>query len=117
AGQALGPLARPQLPGLYAFTGFGNVGYMVSPKRILAIETSGRHGSAATLWGDSNDRRLVRQIVLTGEQRTAQALAPSLKELLAESEWPANSIELVAVAAGPGSFTGLRIGVTTAKTF
>jgi len=90
---------------------------MADAKRILAMETSGRHGSAATLWGEANDGRMLRQIVLTGEQRTAQALAPAIKQLLDESQWPADSIELVAVAVGPGSFTGLRIGVTTAKTF
>ena len=49
--------------------------------------------------------------------RTAQALAPLASDLLAKAQWPADSIELVAVAVGPGSFTGLRIGVTMAKTF
>jgi tRNA threonylcarbamoyladenosine biosynthesis protein TsaB len=48
--------------------------------------------------------------------RTAQLLAPTLERLLAEVGWSARSIELVSVAVGPGSFTGLRIGVTTAKT-
>ena len=44
-------------------------------------------------------------------------LAPALQQLLAEADWSPKSVELVAVAVGPGSFTGLRIGVTTAKTF
>jgi tRNA threonylcarbamoyl adenosine modification protein YeaZ len=39
-----------------------------------------------------------------------------LKELLHEVDWCVESINLVVVAVGPGSFTGLRIGVTTAKT-
>lgn len=90
---------------------------MAHGKRILAIETSGRHGSVAALWGELNDARPIDQIVLTGQQRTAQALAPTLKQLLAESNWSPKEIELVAVAVGPGSFTGLRIGVTTAKAF
>jgi tRNA threonylcarbamoyladenosine biosynthesis protein TsaB len=60
---------------------------------------------------------LLGQITLGGDQRTAQALAPALHELLRQVNWIAQSIELIAVAAGPGSFTGLRIGVTTAKTF
>lgn len=104
--------------------------------RILAIETSGRHGSLAALVGDARgdaatsigaradgsaegrigDSQLLGQIVLSGPSRTAQTLAPAIKSLLAEVGWKAGSIELVAVTIGPGSFTGLRIGVTTAKT-
>jgi tRNA threonylcarbamoyladenosine biosynthesis protein TsaB len=85
--------------------------------RILAIESSGRHGSIAALVGEREHVNLLRQIVLGDDQRTAQSLAPAIKELLAQVDWPPQSVELVAVTAGPGSFTGLRIGVTTAKTF
>jgi tRNA threonylcarbamoyladenosine biosynthesis protein TsaB len=84
--------------------------------RIVAIETSGDHGSVATLFGDAEAPRLMGQAVLPASQRSAQSLAPALQQLLVKTGWPANSIELVVVAAGPGSFTGLRIGVTTAKT-
>ncbi len=90
---------------------------MEHAKRILAIETSGRHGSIATLWGDGGEARLVEQTVLSGDQRTAQSLTPAMQRLLAAAEWPPKSVDLVAVTVGPGSFTGLRIGVTTAKTF
>ncbi len=44
-------------------------------------------------------------------------LAPSLQMLLKETDWSPCSVDLVAVTIGPGSFTGLRIGVTAAKTF
>ena len=87
--------------------------------RILAIETSGRDASLAVLEGGDGDgdaARLVRQVVVAGRQRTAQILAPRLRDLLIEVDWPVASIRLVTVAVGPGSFTGLRIGVTTAKT-
>jgi tRNA threonylcarbamoyladenosine biosynthesis protein TsaB len=90
---------------------------MDGESRILAIETSGRHGSAASLQGDADGSRLVNKVALGGEQRTAQALAPAIQDLLRHSQWPPDSVELVAVAVGPGSFTGLRIGVTTAKAF
>ncbi len=90
---------------------------MDGDRRILAIETSGRHGSVATLNGGDDGSRLIHQIALGGEQRTAQALAPAIQRLLRESDWSPDSVELVAVAVGPGSFTGLRIGVTTAKAF
>jgi tRNA threonylcarbamoyladenosine biosynthesis protein TsaB len=83
---------------------------------ILAIETSGRYGSVATLDGETSQARLIRQSALGDGQRTAQALAPALRELLRAAGWSPQSLDLIAVAVGPGSFTGLRIGVTTAKT-
>ncbi len=85
--------------------------------RILAIETSGRDATLAMLeGGDGGAARLVLEVAVTGPERTAQFLAPRLNDLLQESGWPATSIQLVSVTVGPGSFTGLRIGVTTAKT-
>jgi tRNA threonylcarbamoyladenosine biosynthesis protein TsaB len=89
--------------------------------RILAIETSGQAGSVAALVGKGDaaagELELVGEAAVGGGARTAQALAPLAKDLLASANWPADSINLVAVAVGPGSFTGLRIGVTMAKTF
>lgn len=89
--------------------------------RILAIETSGREGSLALLEGESGGELaaagLVREVGVAGPERTAQILAPRLDELLRGAGWMADSIQLVAVTVGPGSFTGLRIGVTTAKVF
>jgi tRNA threonylcarbamoyladenosine biosynthesis protein TsaB len=84
--------------------------------RIVAIETSGRHGSVAVLNGEADRAELLQQSTLGGHQRTAQSLAPALQDLLKQMDLKPGSIELVAVAVGPGSFTGLRIGVTTAKT-
>ncbi len=90
--------------------------------RVLALETSGRSGSIASFEGNRDgpaDRpmQIVGQVALPGEQRTAQSLLPAIGALLAQCQWEAKSIDLVCVATGPGSFTGLRIGVTTAKTF
>jgi len=90
---------------------------MVEPARILAMETSGRHGSVALLEGDETGSRLIGEVTLVGDERTAQVLIPSIKRLLAQAEWEPRSIKLVAIPVGPGSFTGLRIGVTAAKTF
>ena len=52
---------------------------------------------------------------LASGSRSAQSLAPGIDALLAEVGWSISQIDLVAVTQGPGSFTGLRIGVTTAK--
>jgi tRNA threonylcarbamoyladenosine biosynthesis protein TsaB len=83
--------------------------------QIIAIETSGRLGAVAALEGAGGESRLIRQTMLASGERTAQALAPALRRLLADVGWSPRTVELVAVAVGPGSFTGLRIGVTTAK--
>src|SRR5262245_50788842 len=85
--------------------------------RILAIETSGQRGSIAILNSQGDSLSTLGQTILAADCRTAQSLAPALKSLLADAGWPSKSVELVAVAVGPGSFTGLRIGVTTAKAF
>lgn len=79
--------------------------------RILALETSGVAGSAAAL----DDDNLLSEIDLNPEQRSAQSLAPTLVELLRRVGWRTADTQLVAVTVGPGSFTGLRVGVTTAK--
>jgi tRNA threonylcarbamoyl adenosine modification protein YeaZ len=79
--------------------------------RVLAIETVGTTGSVALLQGDA----VVAESVLDPAQRSAQSLAPAIDELLRRHGWQPAQVELVAVATGPGSFTGLRIGVATAK--
>jgi len=85
--------------------------------RILALETSGRDATIAALEGHERQAaHLLREVAIVGPERTAQFLAPRAQELLREVNWLPCDIELVAVAIGPGSFTGLRIGVTTAKT-
>ena len=85
--------------------------------RMLAIETSGRSGSLALLEGRDGEVQLRVSDELSTDERTARALAPALRRLLNSADWSADSVGVVAVAIGPGSFTGLRIGVTTAKTF
>jgi tRNA threonylcarbamoyladenosine biosynthesis protein TsaB len=80
--------------------------------RILAIETTAFTGSVALAERD----RLVGEARLPAEMRSAQSLAPAMDSLLAHVNWLVKSLQLIAVVQGPGSFTGLRVGVTTAKT-
>ncbi len=81
--------------------------------KILALETSGQAGSVALLDADA----LVADLSLPTDERNAKTLAPTIREVLAAAGWTPRDVRLVAVAVGPGSFTGLRVGVTTAKTF
>ena len=81
--------------------------------RILAIETVELTGSVAAIERD----QLLAELPLEPGQRSAQSLAPGIQRLLSSVAWKSTDVQLVAVATGPGSFTGLRIGVTTAKAF
>lgn len=80
---------------------------------ILALETSSQAGSVALV--DRDSVLSVRR--LPANRRSAQTLAPAMAEVLAEARRKPQDVRLVAVTIGPGSFTGLRVGVTTAKTF
>lgn len=60
---------------------------------------------------------IVTSVALPRDARSARTLAPAISAALADRGWRPDSLATVAVAAGPGSFTGLRVGVTTAKVF
>jgi tRNA threonylcarbamoyladenosine biosynthesis protein TsaB len=81
--------------------------------QLLALETSGTAGSVAVF----SDGKLLAQSSLAPGSGSAQSLAPAIASLLEAVGWRPADIRLVAVTQGPGSFTGLRIGVTTAKAF
>lgn len=79
---------------------------------LLAIETAGMSGSLA-LWRDGSQ---IRATSLPNGRRTLETLAPALRDLVREAGLAMADLGCIAVVVGPGSFTGLRIGVTTAKT-
>jgi len=81
--------------------------------RGLAIETSGRLGSVALIVdGDA----VAEERFPHGLQHAAE-IVPRIDHLCRGQSWTPDDIAEVYVSTGPGSFTGLRIGVTLAKTF
>ena len=85
----------------------------MSKKLIIAIETSGRVGSAAIGRGDE----LISEISFSGFMKHSAELFTALEKLLYQASAAADDVEEVYITAGPGSFTGLRIAVTAAKMF
>ena len=79
--------------------------------RILALETSARAVSAAITEGD--------RVLASGYQDTglthSRTLMPIVEHLCRNTGLTVQDMDAIAVAAGPGSFTGLRIGVSAAK--
>jgi tRNA threonylcarbamoyladenosine biosynthesis protein TsaB len=78
----------------------------------LAIETSAASGEVVLAEGE----RIVEVIALSDQRRHAAELMPAIDEACRRREVSPGSIEEIYVSIGPGSFTGLRVGVTTAKT-
>ncbi|MDR0328927.1 MAG: tRNA (adenosine(37)-N6)-threonylcarbamoyltransferase complex dimerization subunit type 1 TsaB [Planctomycetaceae bacterium] len=78
---------------------------------ILALETTEKFGSVALLEG----KHVLSEIALPRDRRSSQTLHPALQTLLESSQIAIKEIDIIAVVSGPGSFTGLRVGVTAAK--
>jgi tRNA threonylcarbamoyladenosine biosynthesis protein TsaB len=79
----------------------------------LGIETSGLVGSIALCRGAEC---LAEALLEQAQRRHAQTLVSQIGTLLAGAELRVRDLEAVAVSIGPGSFTGLRVGVVCAKT-
>lgn len=79
--------------------------------KILGLDSSGLVASAAVVEDDS----LIAEYTVNYKKTHSQTLLPMLDEIRGMTELDLNSIDAIAIAAGPGSFTGLRIGAATAK--
>lgn len=79
--------------------------------RVLGIETSTRRGSVALV----EDGRLVAHRAHEQPNAHAERLLPLVTELMRESGWSPGGLDRVAVSIGPGSFTGVRVGMALAQ--
>jgi tRNA threonylcarbamoyladenosine biosynthesis protein TsaB len=80
--------------------------------RVLAIETSSALGSVALAAGPH--LRLLQTLPTTSKH--CQLLMPAISSLCSRAGWQPASLDEIYVSAGPGSFTGLRIAITVART-
>ncbi len=80
--------------------------------RVLAVDTTSAHGSLALL----EDEELIGVLGFwTARPRHAENLLPSIEALLAGVEKRLQDVEAFAVAIGPGSFSGLRVGIAAVE--
>ena len=80
--------------------------------KILAFDTSSTALSVALL----EDEKLVAESTVTVKKNHSISLMPTIDFLVAQAGWQPSDLERIVVAQGPGSYTGLRVAVATAKT-
>jgi tRNA threonylcarbamoyladenosine biosynthesis protein TsaB len=79
--------------------------------RVLAVETSTRAGGVALIDGE----RLVAEYLLDVSLTHSERLLAAIDRVLTDAGWSPRDLEGLAAAIGPGSFTGLRVGISTVK--
>lgn len=79
--------------------------------KILALDSSGLVASAAIV----TEEAMLAEYTVNYKKTHSQTLLPMLNEIIKMVELELSEVDAIAVAAGPGSFTGLRIGSATAK--
>ena len=80
---------------------------------ILAIDSTGKTATIAI----ANDEKILASINLNSGYTHSQTLLPMINYLLKTLKMPKEEINYVACSSGPGSFTGIKIGTSTAKAF
>ena len=81
--------------------------------KILSLDTSCKTAMAAV----SEDGVILGAISIQDHKTHSVKMLPAIEYILSAAEIAPADLDLIAVTNGPGSYTGLRIGVTTAKTF
>lgn len=81
--------------------------------KILCIETSSPLCGVAIL----EDTKLIDKIELNNGLTHSETLMPLIRDILEKNNMSLKNIDLISIDIGPGSFTGIRIGISTAKAF
>ncbi|HZJ83667.1 MAG TPA: tRNA (adenosine(37)-N6)-threonylcarbamoyltransferase complex dimerization subunit type 1 TsaB [Clostridia bacterium] len=79
--------------------------------KVLAIESSGMVAAVAI----ASEEKLIGEFLLDHRKTHSQQLMPLIEQLLNNLDMELGDMDLLAVSEGPGSFTGLRIGISTVK--
>ena len=79
--------------------------------KLIALDSSGLVASVAVL----EDDKLMAEYTMNYKKTHSQTLLPMLDEIVRMIELDLSTVDAIAIAKGPGSFTGVRIGVATAK--
>ena len=79
--------------------------------RILAVDSSAKACSVAL----TDDKKIIGSFFINTALTHSQTLVPMIDALLRNTAVSLDSVDVLAVSVGPGSFTGIRIGVTTAR--
>jgi tRNA threonylcarbamoyladenosine biosynthesis protein TsaB len=85
---------------------------LASEAKVLLLETSGSSGIVALGFGST----IVAHRVLEIAKKHVSDMAPAIAEMLKECGWEAKNLDAIATGIGPGSYTGLRIGLMSART-
>ena len=80
---------------------------------VMAMDTSSLTATVAVL----NDEKLLGEFTISNKLTHSQTILPMTEKLLSMLGMSLDEIDVFAVCVGPGSFTGLRIGMATVKTF
>lgn len=83
--------------------------------RVLAIDTATDRATVAVLSFEEGNATLLTEASASVDARHGETLLPHVKDVVERAGGGPGSIELVAVGIGPGSFTGVRVGLATAK--
>jgi tRNA threonylcarbamoyladenosine biosynthesis protein TsaB len=79
--------------------------------KLLALDSSGLVASVALV----NEEKVLGEFTINNKKTHSQTLLPMLDEVIKQVGMELKELDAIAVAGGPGSFTGLRIGSSTAK--